>query len=161
MIVLAVALCLALALMIQAGLSLIGPTLAHAFDPFLVIMVFFALRYGDTTGMLVGAGAGWVQDFHFAGPVLGLSALSKLVVGFCVGLVGSRLLLTGGWERLLVILGAGFMDALLFERLVSFFDLPAEPISIGLLLGRAALTAILGASVFALVDRKILAERHR
>lgn len=157
----AVAICLALALVAQAGLSVVGPAAAHAFDPFLLVVVFFALRHGDSSGMLVGGVAGWLQDLHFAGPVLGLSALSKLVVGFCVGLVSSRLFLTGGGERALVVLGAALMDALLFERLVSFFDLPAQPISLGLMAGRAALTALFGLAIFTFADRRILARGRR
>ncbi len=152
---------LGIALTLQAGLSLTGPTLAHAFDPFLIVVVFFALRHGDTGGMLAGAAAGWIQDLHFGGPVLGLSALSKLVVGFCVGVVAARLLLTGRWGQLLLILGATLMDVLLFERLVAFFDVPAEPVSITLLLARATVTAAVGTGVLAFVDRRILTGERR
>lgn len=153
--------CLGVALVIQAGLSLIGPRFAHAFDPFIIVIVYFALRRGETAGMLVGAASGWLQDLHFGGPVLGLSGLSKLVVGFCVGLVGARLFLTGGWERAAVVLGAALLDALLFERLLSFFDLPAEPISIGLMIARSIATALLGGAVFTLLDRRILVGSRR
>ena len=34
--------------------------------------------------VLAGVAAGWVQDLLFGGPILGLSALSKLLVGFVV-----------------------------------------------------------------------------
>lgn len=158
MTILIAAIALAVALVLQAALSLVGPSLAHVFDPFTIVVVYFALRHGETAGMLAGAAAGWLQDLHFAGPVVGVSALSKVLVGFAVGFAGSRLLLTGAWERLLVVLGAALLDTLLFERLLSLFDLPAEPVGIATLMLRATITALIAATIFGLLDRRVFAK---
>ncbi len=72
--------------------------------------------------MLAGAAAGWVQDVHFGGPCLGLSALAKLVVGFTVGLAAGHFLLAGPGPRALVLLVATLADALIFHWLASVFD---------------------------------------
>ena len=58
---------------------------ARVFDPFLLVVVYCGLTGGEVHGMLAGAAAGWVQDVHFGGRILGLSGLSKLLVGFGVG----------------------------------------------------------------------------
>jgi hypothetical protein len=70
--------------------------------------------------MLTGMVAGWVQDVQFSGSVMGISALTKLLVGFTVGWASARFFLAG--------LGAGPCscspraagDALLFEWLAAF-----------------------------------------
>ena len=53
------------------------PAEARFLDPFLLVVVYCALVGGETHGMLAGAAAGWVQDVHFGGSVLGLSALAE------------------------------------------------------------------------------------
>jgi rod shape-determining protein MreD len=154
-------LALALALVVQSGLSLAGPPVAHVLDPFMIVLVYVGLRDGETQGMLAGAAAGWLQDLHFGGPVVGLSGLSKIVVGFCVGLAGGRLLLTGNAERLLVVLSAALMDGLVLERLLSVFDLPSSELTLSLLLIRAVTTALVGAAIYSLVDRRFAGKARR
>ena len=75
------------ALLVQSGLSQVLPPAARLFDPFLLVLVYCGLAYGETHAMMAGAAAGWVQDVHFGGPVLGLSGLTKVVLGFLVGIV--------------------------------------------------------------------------
>ena len=116
---------------------------------------FFALRYGDTTGMLVEPWLGCCMTFTLR-PVLGFG-VAKLC-GVLRGFVGSRLFLTV-LGRLLFLLVAR-LDAccsasgVVFDlrRLTHFDRAPARP--------RGPHGDPRGA-VFALVDRKILAGKHR
>ena len=101
-----------LALLVQSSLSRLLPTEAPLLDPFLLVVVYCALVGGETHGMLAGAAAGWVQDVHFGGTVLGFAPLSKIVVGFGVGLAASRFMLTGPGPRTLTLLVAALADAL-------------------------------------------------
>jgi rod shape-determining protein MreD len=149
-----------------AGAVLVETALAHLvkapgryLDPFLLVVVYCALVRGETHGMLAGAAAGWVQDVMFGGRVLGLAALSKLVVGFAVGLVAGRFLIATAAARALVVLAAVLVDVLLVQWLASVFSVALVSLPLLALAGRATLSALAGGVLFALVDRRL--ERSR
>jgi cell shape-determining protein MreD len=108
--------------------------------------------------MLAGAAGGWLQDVYFGGTVVGLSALSKILVGFGVGVAGGRLLMTGAGQRLLVLFMATLTDALLFERLAAVFELGVNELTYQGLIGRATVNAIAGAGIYEVVDRRLRRE---
>jgi rod shape-determining protein MreD len=143
------------ALLLQSVLTQIAPPQARLFDPFLIVVVYCGLAFGETYGMLAGMLAGWIQDVHFGGTVVGLSALSKILIGFSVGVAGGRLLVSGPAQRLLILFAATLMDALLFERLASVFELNMAELSLTGLLGRATVNAIVGAGLFELLERRV------
>jgi rod shape-determining protein MreD len=145
-----------------AGAVLVETALAHLvaspgryLDPFLLVVIYCALSFGETHGMLAGAAAGWVQDVMFGGRVLGLSALAKLVVGFSVGLAGGRFLIATTAARALVVLLAAVADALLVEWLASVFSVDSRGLPPLALAARATLSALVGGLLFALVDRRV------
>jgi rod shape-determining protein MreD len=144
---------LLLAFVVQTLLSQLAPAQSRVLDPFLLVVVYCGLVGGETHGMLAGAAAGWIQDVHFGGSVLGMTALSKLVVGFLVGLAGARFLLAAPAARGLVVLVAALVDALLFSQMSTLFDVPTLPSSAFAIAGRAALNAAIGMLLFRLLDR--------
>lgn len=146
------------ALLVQTALSQLLPGQARALDPFLLVLVYCGLHGGETHGMLAGAAAGWVEDVHFGGPVVGLSGLTKVIVGFGVGVAGARFLLTGATPRLLVLFAATLVDALLFERFAVIFDVPAQSLSLTGIVLRAGVNALAGALIFEIVDRQLRRE---
>jgi rod shape-determining protein MreD len=148
------ALAIVVALLLETMLSRLLPSESRVFDPFLIVLVYCALVGGETHGMLAGLVAGWVQDVHFAGPVLGLTALAKLVVGFCVGVAAGHFLLVGPGARALVLMLATFGDALVFQWLASVFDLTPGDLTPVALLSRATVNAALGTALFELIDRR-------
>ena len=80
------------------------------------MVVYCGLTGGETHGMLAGAAAGWVQDVHFGGPVVGLSGLTKVLVGFGGRRWRPRASCSAGpAPRVLVLFAAALADALLFE----------------------------------------------
>jgi len=143
------------ALLVETALGYVVAEPGRYFDPFLLVVVYCALRGGETHGMLAGVAAGWVQDILFGGSILGLSALSKLVVGFAVGAAGSHFLIAGTSARVLVLLLAAIADALLTQWLSSVFGIDASPMSPVTLAARASLTAVVGGALFALIDRRL------
>ncbi len=153
------AIALAGAVLVETGLSHLIALPGRYLDPFLLVVVYCALHFGETHGMLAGAVAGWVQDVAFGGPVLGLSALSKLGVGFCVGLAGGRFLIATTAARALVVLLAAVADALLVEWLASVFGVEARGLPPLALLTRATVSALVGGALFALVDRRVARSR--
>jgi rod shape-determining protein MreD len=143
------------ALLLETALGYVVSEPGRYLDPFLLVVVYCALRGGETHGTLAGFAAGWVQDVHFGGTVLGLSALSKLVVGFAVGAAGSHFLITSAGARALVLLLAAVGDALLVQWLASVFGIDATPMDPVTLASRATLTAVVGGVLFAFVDRRL------
>jgi rod shape-determining protein MreD len=148
------ALAIVVALLLETMLSRLLPGQARVFDPFLIVLVYCALVGGETQGMLAGLASGWVQDVHFGGPVLGLSALAKLVVGFTVGVAAGHFLLVGPGARALVLLVATIGDAVIFQWLASVFDLPVADLTPMALLSRSTVNAALGTALFELIDRR-------
>ena len=108
--------------------------------------------------MLAGVAAGWVQDVNFGGTVIGIAPLSKLVVGYGVGLAASRFLLAGPGPRTLTLLLAVVADALLFAWVASVFDVRTAVLSPLALASRATVNAAVGVVVFELVDRRLRRE---
>ena len=149
------------ALLLQTILSLVIPGYARVFDPFLLVLVYCGLTGGATRAMLAGAAAGWVQDVHFGGPVLGLSGLTKVLVGFGVGAGSTRFHLAEPAPRVLVLVLATMMDALIFNRLAAVFDVSAYALSPVGLLVRALTNAVIGIVAFETLDRRLRAPARR
>ena len=143
------------ALLVETGLGYLMAEPGRYLDPFLLVVVYCALSGGESHGMLAGMAAGWVQDVHFGGEVLGLSALSKLLVGFAVGAAGSHFLIASTSARTLVLLLATVADVLLVLWFASVFAIEAAPMSPVTLASRASLTAVVGGVLFALIDRRL------
>ena len=143
---------LLLALVLQSALGVLAPSESRIVDPFLIVVVYCGLVGGETYGMLTGAAAGWIEDIHFGGPIMGFSALSKLLVGFCVGVAGSRFLIVGTAPRSLTLFVATVADAFLFQRLVAVFEVPSSQLSAFSLVTRATVTALTGAAAFEAAD---------
>jgi rod shape-determining protein MreD len=155
------ALAILAALLVQTGLSLVLPGHGRQFDPFLLVLVYCGLTGGASHAMLAGAAAGWVQDVHFGGPILGLSGLTKVLVGFGVGVSSTRFHLGEPGARVLVLVLATVMDALIFNRLAAVFDVSAYALSPLGLLVRAATNAAVGLVVFETIDRRLRAPLRR
>ena len=143
------------ALLLETALSRLLPGGTRIFDPFLVVMVYCALVGGETHGMLTGMVAGWVQDVQFGGPVLGLSAFAKLLVGYAAGVAAGHFLIVGPAARALVLLLATLADALVFQWLASVFDLRVLDLSPLALASRASMNAIAGAFLYEVLDRRL------
>jgi rod shape-determining protein MreD len=141
------------ALLLQGGLTLVLPAHARFLDPFLLITLHFALTRGETPGMLVGITAGWIQDVNFGTPVLGLIALSRAIVAYCVGVLARRFLITGAIIRTVVVFFSTLLDAWIFESLAGMFDLRINVLSFADLLIRGAVNALVGATAFQLIEK--------
>jgi hypothetical protein len=143
-----------IALLFQAGLSLLLPAHAALLDPFLIITVFVCLTRGETPGMSFGAAAAWAQDLAFGGPVLGLLGLARVLVAFAVGQVGRRFLVSNFPARCVTLFAASFADVWLLARFAAVFEVPLNWMPLPTLLARATANAIVGAVAFQLIERR-------
>jgi rod shape-determining protein MreD len=151
-------LAIAAALVLASSVSRAFPEAARVLDPFLLVVVYCGLCRGEVQGMLAGLAAGWVQDVHFGGTVLGIAPLSKLAVGYAVGLAASRFLLTGPGPRTLTLLLAATADALLFSWVASVFDVRTAALTPLAVASRATVNAAVGVALFELIDRRVRRE---
>jgi rod shape-determining protein MreD len=143
------------AVLVETALGYLVSEPGRYLDPFLLVVVYCALSGGEGQGLLAGTAAGWVQDLLFGGPILGLSALAKLLVGFAVGAAGSHFLINGAPARTLVLLLASAADTLLVQWLAAVFAIEASPMSPVTLTSRATLTAVVGGLLYAVIDRRL------
>jgi rod shape-determining protein MreD len=150
----AIALALLAALLVQSATSRVFPGGVRYLDPLLLVLVYCGLVGGATRGMLVGAVAGWIQDVHFGGRVLGLLALTKLLIGYVVGLSSTRFHLAEPTSRALVIFLATVADALTLRGLAAVFEVEAYTLSPAGLLVRGIANALLGVILFEAVERR-------
>jgi rod shape-determining protein MreD len=140
------------ALALQTALTLIEPAGIRVLDPFLLVVVYCGLSGGEVQGMLAGTAAGWIQDIQFGGPVVGLTALTRLLLGFAVGIVSTRFMIASAAARSLVIFAATLVDSVVFERLALLFEVPASDFSVSHLLLRAAVNAAVGSLALQAVE---------
>ena len=88
----------------------------------LVVVVLAALSGGPVVGLWAGTLAGFLQDL-MSGGLIGVSGLAKSFVGVAVGALATRLIRTGHWYRILLIVLATFMNIVFVVgvyRLISF-----------------------------------------
>lgn len=142
------------ALLVQTALTQIAPGHARILDPFLIVVVYCALTGGEMHGMLAGAAAGWVQDIHFGGSVLGLSGLTKILLGFAVGVASTRFHLIEAPARALVVFLATAADALIYVQLAAVFDVASYPVTPLGILFRAVVNAVLGVAAYEAIERR-------
>ncbi|MEQ1728742.1 MAG: rod shape-determining protein MreD, partial [Vicinamibacterales bacterium] len=89
---------------------------AGAVDLVLVVVVYYALTSGRVTGLLTGTFAGLVQDV-LSGGVLGMAGLSKTVVGYLAGIVGTQFIVAHSASRFVVFFLATVLNAIIFMGL--------------------------------------------
>jgi cell shape-determining protein MreD len=142
------------AVLAETALGYLVASPGRYLDPFLLVVVYCALVGGETHGLLAARPRG-ESERPLRGRVLGLSALSKLVVGFAVGAGAGRFLIASTGARALVVLLATVADAVLVQWLASVFSVAASPLSPLGLVSRATLNALVGGLLFALVDQRL------
>jgi rod shape-determining protein MreD len=125
-------LAIAVALALQTTLASLVIRGTAALDLVLIVVVYLALITGPVTGLLLGSAAGLVQDSLSSG-IIGIGGLSKTVVGFVAGLLGTQFIVTAPLSRFLVFVLATALNAAIFMGLYTVlglrqFDDPWGPV---------------------------------
>jgi rod shape-determining protein MreD len=90
-------------------------------DLVLVVVVYAALQFGPTAGILTGAIAGMSQD-ALSGGIIGVSGLAKTIVGFLAGTIGSQFIVTNSLPRFVVLLLGAALNAICILGLSAVID---------------------------------------
>ena len=85
------------------------PGVARRCDLFSVYVVYIALTRPARPAMLIGGGAGLLQD-ALTGVVLGLNGFKKTLLGFLVGTLGSLFMLNQTIPRFSILFAAAIFD---------------------------------------------------
>jgi len=129
------------------------PAISGFFDFFLVVAVYYAVTTDQVKGMLTGAACGLVQD-ALSGPIIGLNAFSKALLGYLIGGLSTKILLHQPVPRLLVLAAATLAQVFIFFALHLVLGLPAElPAGQDLLL-RTLGNVVLGAILYGWLGRR-------
>ncbi len=141
-----------IALLLQGGLSLFLPIGAYVDLP-LVVATWFALSRGEIMGMVGGSLSGWFSEALFGRGIKGVSGLIRLVLGFALGLLGSRFLITGALPRFSLLLTVTVIDTRAFEWIAPAFGLSPLQYSPAAMTVRGSINAMVGLVLFALFER--------
>jgi rod shape-determining protein MreD len=146
-----VILAVALSLALQTTLARFLVRGNVAVDLVLVAVVFAALTSGPVTGMFAGAFAGLIQDALSSG-IIGIGGLSKTVVGFLAGIIGTQFIVTHSLPRFVVFFGATAVHAAIFMGLYTLLDLRHFDAPYAAVARQALGNAIVGIVAFQLVE---------
>lgn len=111
-----VVVCIVLALALQTAVFPFLLANGGQIDLVLVVVVWAALQFGPSAGLLTGAAAGLAQD-ALSGGIIGVSGFCKTLVGFMAGTVGSQFIVTNTLPRLVVLVVGALFNAFCFMGL--------------------------------------------
>jgi rod shape-determining protein MreD len=133
-------------------------TLAHLLlgnqarvDLVLVVVIYAALTGGPVSGLLIGSVAGLAQD-ALSGGVVGVSGLTKSLIGFLVGQLGTHFIVTHAVPRLVIFFGASVAHAALFFAVYQMIAPGRVDVAWPAVLLQSALHAFIGLGAFRLVE---------
>ena len=112
-----------------------------------MVVVYNALSTGRVGGMLTGSFAGLVQD-TLSGGVIGMAGLSKTVVGFAAGIVGTQFIVTHSASRFVVFFLATVVNAVIFMGLYELLGLRHFGTPVAAVAGQGLGNAIVGVLAF-------------
>jgi rod shape-determining protein MreD len=143
----------ALSLAVQTTLARFVARGTIAVDLVLVVVVYVALTSGPTTGLLTGAFAGLVQDaLATTTNVIGIGGLSKTIVGFLAGVLGTQFIVAQSLPRFVVFFGATLVHAIVLMGLYAILDLRHFGAAYGAVAGQAVGNAVVGVVAFQVVE---------
>lgn len=143
---------LAAALVAQSVLAGLFAGASAAVNLVLVAVVYLALAYGETTGLLAGTIGGLAQD-TLGGGIVGLGGLTKTLIGFVVGVLSAQFNLSTTVPRLVMFVAATFVHEAVFRGLQAIaagrpFVLKFSPV-----LMQALVNGLIGVAAFLLVEQ--------
>lgn len=115
-----IALCVALAVVLQSSLRKLWPPLAYMDLP-LVVVVYFALRRDAVVAVVTGTAAGLATDVLSVG-LLGAHGFSKTLTAYLIAAIITRIMLDNPLLRVPVLAGAAAFDTLVYVFLHRLLD---------------------------------------
>lgn len=135
------------AVIVQVALARFTVGGRWAFDLVLVGVVYAALLWGPVAGMLAGTVGGLLQDLLSVG-IVGVGGLSKTIVGFGAGVIGTQFVLVRPRSRTLIVAGATLVHRLIILSLYAAIDQRWSGVPWRAILAETAINALVGLVAF-------------
>jgi rod shape-determining protein MreD len=142
---------LAAALVLQTTVAQLLVRGTAALDLVLIVVVYVALSYGPTTGILAGAAAGLTQDALGIG-IIGIGGLAKTVIGYVTGLFGTQFIVAKALPRFVVFYVATVVHAVIFMGGYQLLGLRDFGFPYGGVLSQAMANALIGIVAFQAIE---------
>jgi rod shape-determining protein MreD len=123
-----------------------------SFDPFLVVIVYFALRLGPVSAQLLGLAGGLLLD-GVSGTVWGLHGFAGTLIGFGVSVSAQRVVVGQRGVRVLLFAAASAAQQLILASLILLVTSRPHLPPLGWSAGRVAATALAGWVVLTAEER--------
>jgi rod shape-determining protein MreD len=121
-------------------------------DFVLVAVVYVALSFGPTAGLLGGTVAGLAQD-ALSGGILGIGGLAKTIVGFLAGIIGAQFIVSSALPRFMMFFVASVVHAACFLGIYALLpDARATSVPYGQIALAALGNAVIGLLSFQAVE---------
>lgn len=121
-------------------------------DFVLVAVVYVALSFGPTAGLLGGTAAGLAQD-ALSGGILGIGGLAKTIVGFFAGTIGAQFIVSSMLPRFVMFFTASIVHAACFLGIYALLpDARAAAVPYGQIAIQALANAAIGLLSFQAVE---------
>ena len=146
-----VGLVIALALAAQLALPLLSPYFTYIDLPLLVTIYFAMARRSPVTGMVTGCGLGLIQDALTHLPI-GAYGIAKTVIGYVASSLGARIDVEAPLARAMLIFVFYLMHQIIFGLILRGMVGMQYPFRLQTI-GAALLNAVVGAILFAFLDR--------
>jgi rod shape-determining protein MreD len=147
-----VAIALLLAYLVQLLGVAISPHFPQLVDPFLVVLVWYAMRTGPIGAELLGTVTGLLQD-AISGGLLGLHAFADTIVAYAVSLAAQRVVVGQQAVRVLIFAVAALVQQLVLAGLLAaMLDQPPLP-SVGGVVAKVVTSSLLGALFISMETR--------
>ena len=95
-------------------------------DLLLAIVISISLLYGKETGFFTGLFAGILQDL-ISGNIFGLNALSKMIIGYTLGLIESKVFKENTLLTIVSAIIATFLNAAFLSIFLYILNYKIEP----------------------------------
>lgn len=148
---------LLIALTLHAVLNKIAPGFLEFFDPYVILIVYYAMGGHLTGAIFAGVAAGITQD-AFTITIPGLHAFTLTLVGYIVAFVNLRLALNGILAFGGCLFGASVLNEILSHLLPVMLLPQAVPFHPQLMLARALVTTMSGMLLYQLLTIVLKAE---
>ncbi len=140
---------LLIALTLHTVLNKFSPGFLEFFDPYMILVIYYAMGGRLVGAILAGVGAGMIQD-AFTISIPGLHSFTLTLSGYIVAVINLRLALNGILAFGGCLLGASLFNELLAHLLTTILLPQPIPFHPQLLIARAVVTTMSGMLLYQL-----------
>jgi len=145
-----IAVCVALAVLLQTNLRGLWEPLVLIDLP-LVVVAYFALKRDAVQAMIIGVATGLATDL-LSGGLKGANGFTNTLVAYCIAVLATRIMLDNPLARIPVLAGASALDVVLYVGLHRMLGQSLRLPFVEMTAYTVIATTVVGTFVFLLLD---------